>query len=128
MRSRQIITISLYLALLFFLGTQLAFFIHIFSTHAGIKITQQEIVDRFGGEGKGEGGIPKIIHHVFHNWHEVGNETLREDYRDTREKCRGLNEGWEFKVWFILRIFPMRVRVADCEETDMDRKQLKRVY
>jgi inositol phosphorylceramide mannosyltransferase catalytic subunit len=98
MRSKHIITISLSLALLFFLGTQLAFFIQIFFKHAGIEITQKEIVERFGGEGDGEGDIPKIIHHVFHNWHEVGNETLREDYQDTREKCRGLNEGWEFKV------------------------------
>ena len=107
MSSCHIITISLFLALLFFIGTRLAFFIQIFSKHEGIEISQKEIVDRFGGEGDGDGdgGIPKIIHHVFHNWHEVGNETLREDYRDTREKCRGLNEGWEFKVLFVLLLF-----------------------
>jgi inositol phosphorylceramide mannosyltransferase catalytic subunit len=114
MRSRHIITISLFLALLFFIGTRIAFFIQIFFKHAGIEITQKEIVDRFAGEGQMDGGIPKILHHVFHNWHEVGNETLREDYRETREKCRGLNERWEFKVWFLYCLVPMRVRVANC--------------
>jgi hypothetical protein len=128
MRSRHIITICLFLAFFFFVGTRLAFFIQIFFKHAGIEITQHEIVDRFSGEGEGDGGIPKIIHHVFHNWHEVGNETLREDYRDTREKCRGLNEGWEFQVWFLYCLAPMRVRVADCDKIVMDRKEFKRVY
>jgi hypothetical protein len=70
MRSCHIITISLFLALLFFIGTRLAFFTQIFFKHAGIEISQQEIVDIFGGEGDGDGdgGIPKTIHHVFHNW------------------------------------------------------------
>jgi hypothetical protein len=124
MRSRNIITTSLFLALLFFI-------IQIFFKHEGIEISQQETVDRFGGEGDGDGGIPKIIHHVFHNWHEVGNETMREDYRDTREKCRGLNEGWEFKVWLLycsLFLYSNGNEVANCDEIVMDRKQLKRVY
>ncbi|KAL1836238.1 hypothetical protein VTJ49DRAFT_5400 [Mycothermus thermophilus] len=43
--------------------------------------------------------IPKIVHHVFHNWRQPGNDTLPADWAAIRRECMELNPDFEFKLW-----------------------------
>ncbi|KAE8449655.1 hypothetical protein EG329_007985 [Mollisiaceae sp. DMI_Dod_QoI] len=79
MRPRPLILILLIILLLitiFTLTTHLLTFIRIFFSHAGVSVTQEEIMDMYVNGGSGKDGeilgrkevIPRIIHWVFHDW------------------------------------------------------------
>lgn len=88
-------------AFLVYFISHLTAFIHIFFQHAGITLTQVEAADAF----KNDPGntrtphIPKIIHQVFHNWKQPGNDTLPDDWTRVRQTCIDHNPGWEYKLW-----------------------------
>jgi hypothetical protein len=42
--------------------------------------------------------IPRIIHQVFHNWKDPGNETLPADWEAVRMTCVEKNKDWEYMV------------------------------
>lgn len=66
---------------------RLVTFINLFFDHPGIALTQQQAVDEFkAGNATGDRPqlIPKIIHQVFHNWRQPGNDTLPADWVQVR--------------------------------------------
>ena len=79
---------------------RLADFVRLFFTHAGVAITQEEIKVAHEGSNPDprKQWIPKIVHQVFHNWREPGNETLPEDSEGGRGTCMERNGDWEFMV------------------------------
>ncbi|KAF8850223.1 hypothetical protein BDZ45DRAFT_662027 [Acephala macrosclerotiorum] len=103
MRSRLFILPILLLIFLLILAFRLVGFIGLFFEHAGTAISQGEIWNaHFPGEGKKDERkrfIPKIIHQVFHNWKEPGNETMPGDWEEERRGCVGKNGDWEVLLW-----------------------------
>lgn len=79
--------------------SRLLVFKQIFFAHAGIAITQPEVVAAYPGiAAKNPQHIPKIIHQVFHNWKVPGNDTLPAGWAETRQTCIDLNPHFEIKV------------------------------
>jgi hypothetical protein len=75
--------------------SRLLFFKSIFFEHAGIRLTQPQVAD---AHDRTVQHIPKIIHHVFHNWRVPGNDTLPADWAAMRQSCMDTNPDFEFKV------------------------------
>lgn len=83
--------------------SRLLFFKSLFFEHAGIRLTQPEVatasVDKAGPEAPPRvQQIPKLVHHVFHNWRVPGNDTLPADWAEIRQNCMNLNPDFDFKV------------------------------
>ena len=91
-------------AFLVYFISHLTTFIHIFFQHAGITLTQLEAAEAFTNDpgNTRTQHIPKIIHQVFHNWRQPGNDTLPADWTKVRQTCIDHNPGWEYKVCFFL--------------------------
>ncbi|KAL2067502.1 hypothetical protein VTL71DRAFT_1927 [Oculimacula yallundae] len=93
------------LTALIVLGFHIVAFIHLFFEHSGIAITQDEILSAFFkdqdvSEGKRRKSyVPKIVHQVFHNWKDPGNETLPDDWRAVSKTCKEKNKGWKYMLW-----------------------------
>lgn len=98
----------------------------IFSDHAGVRIAQGEIAAASTGAntgaGAGAGGnvsrnavIPKILHQVFHNWHNASDSssTIPAKWRPMQQTCLDLNPDWEYMV----RAFSYRSRDSDIRLT-----------
>ncbi|MCJ1472476.1 hypothetical protein MMC13_001124 [Lambiella insularis] len=98
MRPRFYFLILLFLALFFFIS-RLVSFIQLFFEHSGIALTQQEIAEAHAGTTPDPRPqvIPKIIHQVYHNWHN--QSSMPEDWQTLRQTCIKLNEDWEYKLW-----------------------------
>ncbi|KAK0619738.1 nucleotide-diphospho-sugar transferase [Immersiella caudata] len=112
------------IALLTTLGysiSRLLVFKQIFLEHAGIPISQPQVAEAYGGANETRPQlIPKIIHQVFHNWKDPGNETLPSDWDHVRKTCTDANPDWEYKLWsekssrdFIERHYPWFLRTYD---------------
>ncbi|OAF61289.2 hypothetical protein VC83_02082 [Pseudogymnoascus destructans] len=93
-------------ALAFFLficlAFRIAFFVHLFSDHAGIALTQEEVAQAHHAvtdDVKRRPTIPRIIHQIFHNWTDPNNEALPSDWKETRQTCLDFNENWENRLW-----------------------------
>ncbi|KAG4428941.1 hypothetical protein IFR05_015574 [Cadophora sp. M221] len=88
-----------------FLAFHIISFIHLFFEHAGLSINQDEILEAFIKDTHATEAanriqqIPKIIHQVFHNWADPGNDTLPTDWTVVSGTCKALNEGWEYMLW-----------------------------
>ncbi len=82
---------------LFILISHLFTFIQIFFQHAGITITQNEIAAAHVAAELDSRPqlIPKIIHHIFHDWR---NESMPKDWEETRQTCIDTNSDWKFLV------------------------------
>ncbi|KND88611.1 Mannosyl phosphorylinositol ceramide synthase SUR1 [Tolypocladium ophioglossoides CBS 100239] len=74
----------------------------IFGAHAGVAMTQQQVLDAYKAALAEPDArpkpVPRIIHQVFHNWHDPGNETLPSDWEETRQSCILRHPTWEYKV------------------------------
>ncbi|KAB5583622.1 nucleotide-diphospho-sugar transferase [Coniochaeta sp. 2T2.1] len=97
-------------------------FLHLFRNHSGIALTQQAALDAYNNNAdihntthatRPRQLVPKIIHQVFHNWKQPGNDTLPEDWQEVRQTCIDLNPDFEVKLWtelsswdFIAREYP----------------------
>jgi len=91
--------------------SRLLVFKQIFLEHAGIPISQPQVATAYGGANETRPQlIPKIIHQVFHNWHDPGNETLPSDWDHVRKTCTDANPDWEYRV----RCLPPLRFVGDC--------------
>lgn len=87
--------------LLICLAFRIAFFTHLFSDHAGIALTQEEVAQAHHavtGDVKRPPTIPRIIHQIYHNWTDPSNEDLPSDWKETRKSCLDFNENWEHRV------------------------------
>ncbi|KAK4230420.1 nucleotide-diphospho-sugar transferase [Podospora fimiseda] len=76
-------------------------FKQIFFEHAGLTLSQAEAADAYADpahENRVQ-QIPKIVHQVFHNWNDPGNNTLPEDWAKIRGNCMDLNPDFEFMIW-----------------------------
>ncbi|EAQ86333.1 hypothetical protein CHGG_07586 [Chaetomium globosum CBS 148.51] len=105
--------------------SRLLFFKSLFFEHAGIRLTQPEVatasVDKAGPEAHPRvQQIPKLVHHVFHNWRVPGNDTLPADWAEIRQNCMNLNPDFDFKLWtekasrdFIEAEYPWFLRTYD---------------
>ncbi|KJZ71738.1 hypothetical protein HIM_08880 [Hirsutella minnesotensis 3608] len=75
----------------------------IFGTHAGIAMTQEQVA--LAHKTASQAGtrrprpVPRIIHQIFHNWHDPGNETIPQDWQEMRQTCLSLHPTWEHKLW-----------------------------
>jgi mannosyltransferase OCH1-like enzyme len=82
--------------------SRLLVFKAIFFEHAGIALTQPQVAAAFSDEARPEAArvqhIPKVVHQIFHNWREPGNDTLPADWAEIRRGCMDLNPDFEFKV------------------------------
>jgi inositol phosphorylceramide mannosyltransferase catalytic subunit len=89
---------------IFYFVSHLLGFIAIFFTHAGLPLTQRAAADAFAANATGLDGqpreqlIPKILHQVFHNWHEPGNDELPDDWKKVRQTCIDHNPDWQHMV------------------------------
>ncbi|KAL2131043.1 hypothetical protein VTI74DRAFT_5606 [Chaetomium olivicolor] len=77
--------------------SRLLFFAHIFYGHAGTAWTQPQI-QAIANDSR-PASIPKIIHNVFHNWKDPGNDALPSEYAKMRQTCIDLNPDFEFRLW-----------------------------
>ncbi|RDL34970.1 uncharacterized protein BP5553_06901 [Venustampulla echinocandica] len=96
-----ILLLLVFLALAF-IATRIASFVRIFFEHSGIALTQDEVAIAHNSTSNPDRRpqlIPKIIHQVFHNWRDPGNETIPSDWDDLRQSCIDLNPTWEYKLW-----------------------------
>ncbi|KAJ5983685.1 hypothetical protein N7481_005784 [Penicillium waksmanii] len=68
--------------------------------HSGIRITQAEVAaaHRINSDPR-EPLVPKIIHQIFHNWHDANDDTLRPDWAAARKTCVNLHPDWEHMLW-----------------------------
>lgn len=88
-------------ALLWFSIFHLYNFLCIFSLpepHRGQGLQQSEIVKLHQEHPERPAVVPKIIHQIFHNWKEPGNETLPGDWALQRQSCVDLHQDWEVMV------------------------------
>jgi inositol phosphorylceramide mannosyltransferase catalytic subunit len=88
------------LLLLILIGSRIRSFVHIFGAHAGIAITQEEVEIAHNSTTPDPRAqvVPKIIHQIFHNWKQPGNETLPADWEERRQSCVKLHPKWEYRV------------------------------
>ncbi|KAL2017365.1 hypothetical protein VTK56DRAFT_2288 [Thermocarpiscus australiensis] len=116
--------------------SRLLFFKQIFFEHAGIAITQEEVAAAYNHTGNGRTQyVPKIIHQVFHNWHDPGNDTLPPDWDALRRNCINLNPDFEFKLWtentsreFIEAEYPWFLRTYDSYRYPVQRVDAVRYF
>ncbi|KAJ5223676.1 hypothetical protein N7468_008218 [Penicillium chermesinum] len=91
-----------------------------FKDHSGIRLTQEEIFEAHNLSDIRTPVVPKIIHQVFHNWHDATDKPLPAKWESTRQSCIDLNPGWEYKLWtsqdsrtLIQLYFPSFLRTYD---------------
>lgn len=72
-------------------------FFRIFFEHPGIALTQNEVAIAHSGAvpDSRQQLIPKIIHQIFHDWHNQGIPT---DWEDLRQTCLKSHQDWEYIV------------------------------
>ncbi|RCI15983.1 hypothetical protein L249_3028 [Ophiocordyceps polyrhachis-furcata BCC 54312] len=103
-RLRRLVAWLLVLALAFFLINFLSRVAvsanRIFGTHAGRAMTQAQVLraHRDGTGPRRNRPVPRILHQIFHNWHDPGNETLPADWQIVRQTCLALHPTWEHKA------------------------------
>ncbi|PFH56466.1 hypothetical protein XA68_16467 [Ophiocordyceps unilateralis] len=71
----------------------------IFGLHAGRALTQEQVLAVYRDGPRRSRPVPRILHQIFHNWHDPGNETLPADWQAVRESCLALHPTWEHKLW-----------------------------
>ena len=80
-------------------------FVRIFGPHSGPALTQEEIEAAYNRKRGNDDDdvlpqrIPKIIHQIFHNWRDLGNEIIPSDWDAVRETCRFHNPDFEHRLW-----------------------------
>nr|POE82348.1 mannosyl phosphorylinositol ceramide synthase sur1 [Quercus suber] len=99
----KISLVTLLALLLVHLSVRLSGFIHIFYTHAGVALTQDQVLQAYDAllhyNVKQQPVVPRITHQIFHNWTHPGEETLPLDWQASRQSCLDLNQGWEHMLW-----------------------------
>jgi len=71
----------------------------LFKPHSGIRMTQKDIAAAYKVKTDiREPVVPKIIHQIYHNWHDADDDTLRPDWGAARKTCVNLHPGWQHMV------------------------------
>jgi inositol phosphorylceramide mannosyltransferase catalytic subunit len=84
-----------------YLASRLLSFAQLFGKlgpHAGVEITQSQVVDAHNATDVRPQLIPKIVHHIFHNWKDPYDDEMPEDWRRMRQTCIDKNPDWDFRV------------------------------
>ena len=86
--------------LLIFLVFRITSIVHLFSEHAGIILTQEQVAQAYyeARVDLKSPTIPRIIHQIYHNWTDPSNESLPNDWEETRQTCIDFNKNWENRV------------------------------
>ncbi|VUC34041.1 unnamed protein product [Clonostachys rosea] len=98
---------STVIAVLFLLGAiwlllpKILLVARIFGPHSGVALTQPEALALHEKDKKDPRVqvVPKIIHQIFHNWADPGNETLPADWAKLQATIIKLNPEYEYKLW-----------------------------
>jgi mannosyltransferase OCH1-like enzyme len=103
MRLRSPLTVFiaiLVLALFALIASRVLHFIRLFGAHSGPLLTQEEVEAAYNGAGhkSRQEYVPRILHQIFHNWADPGNETLPTDWGVTRKTCIDANPDFEYRV------------------------------
>ncbi|KAK2601633.1 hypothetical protein QQS21_004783 [Conoideocrella luteorostrata] len=94
----------------------------IFFQHAGVELTQDEVALAFHEPHSRPPTqyIPRIIHQIFHNWHDVDNATMPDIWDEARHSCTSLHPDWEYILWttgpsreFIHKEYPWYLETYD---------------
>ncbi|KAI6357310.1 hypothetical protein MCOR25_007697 [Pyricularia grisea] len=67
--------------------------------HAGIAVTQLQLLEAYDNHTAKELVIPRIIHQIYHNWKDPESKELPEDWAAARQTCIDQNPGWDVKIW-----------------------------
>lgn len=96
----RLITVILTVIVIWFLALRISSFVHIFGTHAGNALTQQQVLDAYKTNQVDASSpvVPRIIHQIFHNWTDPEDESLPADWTATRQTCLDLNPEWQHWV------------------------------
>lgn len=103
-RRRTLMTIPalLTIAIIVYVCSSIIAFANIFGLfkpHSGVQITQKDIADAHTIKTDlWEPVVPKIIHQIYHNWHDANEDTLRPDWAVARKTCIDLHPGWQHIV------------------------------
>jgi hypothetical protein len=98
-RISMVLWAVIFLSLVCYIVSRLLFFKQLFFAHAGIAITQEQVAAAYNATDRTRiQYIPKIVHQVFHNWRDPGNDTLPSDWVAVRQNCIDINPDFEFKV------------------------------
>ncbi|KAH8658072.1 putative mannosyl phosphorylinositol ceramide synthase CSH1 [Xylariales sp. PMI_506] len=95
--------IAIALVVIYLLTRLVAFanLLGVFRDHTGLTITQEAVLAaNQSNYEQHKPAIPKILHQIFHNWHDPGNNTIPTVWNETRIPCMQMNPGWEFKLWY----------------------------
>jgi len=103
MRSRLLVTLVLAIfsaALLLLIASRIVRFSHIFRTHAGPALTQEQVELAYNRSIPAERQqvIPLIIHQIFHNFHDALDTTIPDDWEAQRQSCIKFNPDFEYRV------------------------------
>ncbi|UNI16793.1 hypothetical protein JDV02_003196 [Purpureocillium takamizusanense] len=87
--------------LLVYVGAKVNLFVHIFLQHAGVAFTQGKIAHAHDATTPDPRArvVPTIIHQIYHNWKDPGNETIPAIWDAARQTCMDLHKDWEYKLW-----------------------------
>jgi hypothetical protein len=82
------------------IAARAAAFAALFSNHAGILLTQDEIAAAARtANATREQVVPRIIHQIFHNWKKPGHDDeIPTDWALRRKSCVDLHPDWDVKV------------------------------
>ncbi|TLS26550.1 hypothetical protein PpBr36_05490 [Pyricularia pennisetigena] len=86
---------------LFYIVVRLLAFAQLFGKlgpHAGIAITQEQVLEAYNNNTAKEPVIPRIIHQIYHNWKDPESKELPGDWSAARQTCIDRNPGWDVKV------------------------------
>lgn len=97
---------STVIAVLFLIGAiwlwlpKILLVVRIFGPHSGVSLTQPEALALHEKDKKDPRVqvVPKIIHQIYHNWADPGNETLPADWAKLQATIIKLNPEYEYKV------------------------------
>ncbi|KZZ93808.1 Glycosyltransferase, DXD sugar-binding motif protein [Moelleriella libera RCEF 2490] len=112
----------------------------IFLEHAGVTLTQDDVALAYehAKEGSKTQYIPRIIHQIYHNWHDEDdpdNTTMPAKWKEARESCISLHKEWENILWttktsreFIEKKYPKFLKTYDGFRYPVQRVDALRYY
>lgn len=100
---RLSVLLLLLLGLVLYVAGRISAFAQIFlaDSRAGIRVTQSAAAAAHANASEDARPqlIPKILHQVFHNWKDPGNDKkLPADWERVRQTCIDKNPDWEYRV------------------------------
>ncbi|CAH0019742.1 unnamed protein product [Clonostachys rhizophaga] len=100
-RRSTVIAVLLLIGAIWLLLPKILLVARIFGPHSGVSLTQPEALALHEKDKKDPRVqvVPKIIHQIYHNWADPGNETLPADWAKLQATIIKLNPEYEYKLW-----------------------------